>query len=558
MTELDSLLENLPTMVFVKDAKDLRFVRVNRAAEFITGYSRDVFLGKSDYDLFPKEQADFFIAQDRAVLAGKEIVDIPEEPIQTRDRGIRFLHTKKIPIFDSNGEPLFLLGISEDITELKLIQAQRLQLYREEVVFKEREASIKRTEFLSEASLILASSLDYRQNLNQLGARVVSEFCDWCTMSIIKKENTFERVVSIHRDPAKSVIAAELKKTNPLGEEDGGGLSEVIASGKSRMGVVRSKEDLLPEAGDRHHLELLLAMGVRSFVIVPVSARERTFGAIAFAHSSDKEFTVEDRFFAEEIGRRAGLAIENALLYESAQKAIEMRDEFLSIASHELKTPLTSLKLYAQVTELKMARDPAVVLKPEYLGKLLSQFKVQIDRIGRLVDDMLDISRLDRKKLTIHREQFNLVELVSEVIERLSAQVASAGCEFKVSHPGEVVGNWDRFRIEQVITNILSNALKFSPSSLIAISVNRIGDNVELRVRDQGKGIAEADHQRIFQQFERAVSYNEVSGFGLGLFIAKQIVDMHEGSIRVESELGKGAEFIVSLPVRVSEAHLKS
>ena len=116
---LDSIVENIPNMIFLKDAKELRFVRFNRAGEDLLGYSRDDLLGKNDYDFFPKEQADFFTEKDREVLRGKEVVDIPEEPIQTRNKGERILHTKKVPILDANGEPEYLLGISEDITERK-------------------------------------------------------------------------------------------------------------------------------------------------------------------------------------------------------------------------------------------------------------------------------------------------------------------------------------------------------------------------------------------------------------------------------------------------------
>jgi PAS domain S-box-containing protein len=122
---LSSLVENLPDMVFVKDAQELRFIRLNRAAEELLGIPREQLIGKCDYDFFPKEEADFFTAKDRAVLAGRTLIDIPVEPIHTKGKGVRFLHTKKIPIFDSDGRPLYLLGISEDITEKKLAEEER-------------------------------------------------------------------------------------------------------------------------------------------------------------------------------------------------------------------------------------------------------------------------------------------------------------------------------------------------------------------------------------------------------------------------------------------------
>jgi PAS domain S-box-containing protein len=179
---LDSLIENLPDMVFVKDAESLKFVRFNKASEEILGISQQEMMGKNDYDFFPPDEAKHFIDDDRRVLAGDGVVDIPEEVIQTRHRGARILHTRKIPVFDSDGKPEFLLGISEDITELKKAQEASLRLAREEAALKEQAAIARRLEFLSEASKALGSSLDYRISMEKLASIMVPGVLDWCTI----------------------------------------------------------------------------------------------------------------------------------------------------------------------------------------------------------------------------------------------------------------------------------------------------------------------------------------------------------------------------------------
>ncbi|KFE63544.1 sensor histidine kinase [Hyalangium minutum] len=235
---------------------------------------------------------------------------------------------------------------------------------------------------------------------------------------------------------------------------------------------------------------------------------------------------------------------------EGLEAAVRSRDEFLSLASHELKTPLTSLMLQTQLLQRRMERGEA--LPPERVGRLLEQTSRQAQRLARLVDDMLDISRLAAGKLSLEPDTFDLVELAAEVAAKLGPQMTEARCEVSVRVTEPVVGAWDRYRLEQVLTNFLTNAARYSAGKPVEVTVQKLEAHVELRVRDQGRGIAPEDHARIFQKFERAVHSHEVSGLGLGLFIVREIVEMHQGTVRVESALGQGATFIVTLPLRSS------
>ncbi|RYZ63237.1 MAG: HAMP domain-containing histidine kinase, partial [Proteobacteria bacterium] len=241
-----------------------------------------------------------------------------------------------------------------------------------------------------------------------------------------------------------------------------------------------------------------------------------------------------------------GSVVDRALGRQLA--VIRARDEFLSVASHELKTPLTALKLQLQMRLRSLSQGKSEPFALEKLTPLFENDARQINRITRLIDDMLDISRISSGRLTITPEIFDLNELVKEVVDRNRVHLQAYGSDIQFQGGGEVTGYWDRFRIEQVVTNLLTNAVKYGNHLPVIIRVFKTTDErAELVVRDQGIGIAPADQNRIFNRFERAVSPNEVSGLGLGLYISKQIVEDHGGEILVQSEVGRGSEFRVRL-----------
>lgn len=232
------------------------------------------------------------------------------------------------------------------------------------------------------------------------------------------------------------------------------------------------------------------------------------------------------------------------------QTAVRTRDEFLSIASHELKTPLTSLRIQTQMRLRELQKGDSAAFAIDKLRKMIEGDERQINRLTRLIDDMLDVARISSGKLTVTPETVDLGALVHEVCERLAEQVAAAGCTVAIENPEPVVGQWDRFRIEQVVTNLITNAIKYGDGKPVAVHIGSNKEKGVLVVKDRGRGIPKVDHERIFLQFERAVGQGDVAGLGLGLYIVRQILAAHGGSIRVESEIGAGASFIVELPLR--------
>lgn len=243
---------------------------------------------------------------------------------------------------------------------------------------------------------------------------------------------------------------------------------------------------------------------------------------------------------------------ELAIAKDEAEDAVRARDEFLSIASHELKTPLTSMKLQAQVRKRNLERGNVEAFTFDKLTRMITEDEKQINRLSRLVDDMLDISRLTSGKFTFELEETNLNTLVYDILTRFAYQLEVAGTPVTMIANSQVTGYWDKYRIEQVVSNLLTNAMKYGERRPITITVKGDKEYATLEIKDQGIGIDSNDQERIFQQYERAISANSISGLGLGLYIVKEIIETHDGKIFVESKIGKGSTFTVVLPLVIS------
>ncbi|MDM0043285.1 hybrid sensor histidine kinase/response regulator [Variovorax dokdonensis] len=236
--------------------------------------------------------------------------------------------------------------------------------------------------------------------------------------------------------------------------------------------------------------------------------------------------------------------------HRELERAVRMRDDFMSMVSHELRTPLNTLYLETQVRKLHLSKGNTVHFGPDRLPAMIERDQRQIQSMVRLIDDMLDVTRLRSGALTIQPKPTDLVFLARAVVENLSQQAEAAGCAVSLHAPESAPGSWDEFRIEQVITNLLTNALRYGGGLPVEVSVHAAGQWAVVSVRDHGCGIAEEDQRRIFEQFERTEeSRRKAPGLGLGLYITRQIVLAHGGEIEVQSAPGEGATFTVRLPL---------
>jgi signal transduction histidine kinase len=291
---------------------------------------------------------------------------------------------------------------------------------------------------------------------------------------------------------------------------------------------------------------------VRSYLAAPVISRSgEVLGGLFFGHATPGVFNERDEIAITTVAAQAAIAIDNAHLYRAEQKArrnaeeaLRVRDAFLSIASHELKTPVTAVSLQLQSLRREADRDELSVERPR--GKLASAERA-INRLTGLVDELLDVSRLTAGRLEIAREAVDLAEVVDEVVARCDLLAKSTG-SVVVAKTSPALALADRQRIDQVLSNLLSNAIKYGDSKPIEVSCGVEDSRVVVRVRDGGIGIAPDARDRIFERFERAVEARSFSGLGLGLWITKSLVHLMDGDIAVESELGVGSTFTARFP----------
>jgi PAS domain S-box-containing protein len=365
----------------------------------------------------------------------------------------------------------------------------------------DRERLLRRAVFLADASRLLAS-LDVEPALDGVAHLAVPFLGDGCAVDLLGDGGP-RRLIAVSRDPARP-IHPEVRAVTLAGHAS------------------------------------IHAVGPHSYMAVPLIIKHDVIGAMTFVAAPERRYTQQDLDLAEELARRAALSVENARLYRGAQEALRARDEFLSIAAHELRGPLTSLHLAVQ--GLRRGRLPAAAN-----DRVLELIEREDLRLARFVDELLDVGRIRSGQLRFDIEQVDLAEVVREVAARSAPELARAGSSLSIAAT-RAVGQWDRFRLEQVVGNLLSNAIRFGLGKPIEIAVGEGGGRATVAVKDGGIGIPLEKQKRIFEPFERAVSMRHYGGLGLGLYIVRTIVEGLGGGVRVASRPGGGATFTVELP----------
>lgn len=465
---------------------------------------------------------------------------------------IRWVHGQGRVVADASGNVKRMVGTSLDITDRVRADDARVRILTERAARKSAESDRTRAELLAEASARIAGSLSYTETARSIAELAVPKFADLCVVRFadsLSDGGEAPDEVIVHANAEMVEHMAELRKRFPHRKAAPHGVEHVMKTGVASWIPFVDDEMYADISSSDDHENMLAQAQIRSVVVAPMLAHGETLGAIAFALCGPaRQFTEADLSLAEELGRRAGLAIDNARSHLATRKAVAARDEFLSIASHELRTPLTPLQL-----ELESMR--ALVSPIDNASKLTRKLETaerQVRRLGRLIDGLLDVSRLSTGQLKLEPEETDLVVTVRDVCDRFAAEAKSQNVVVEVQNEGDVRGSWDAVRVDQVVVNLFTNAIKYGAGGHILIRIWQEQNEAFLTVRDEGIGIPESELMRVFERYERAVSSRAYGGLGLGLYITKQLVLAHGGRVWATRNEGAGTTFHVRLPKRYS------
>lgn len=552
LTEARGFLQNVleSTTDYAIIALDLSGVVMAwyEGARLLYGYTSDEVLGSLNVgNLFSPEEVDSGRMQrmfDAALSAGRA-EDVFEH---VRRDGERFTASVSVnPRRDAVGNVMGHVLVVKDITQQRLQEERARLLIREQAARAEAETANRRFALLAAASSELSRLLDNGSALQSVARLTATDLAEACIIDLITQQGEIQRIAAAHREPDQEQPLQDLTAPDP----------ETPCFAR----VLGGEPVILPDipAHDLHQLtsDPIQAEAIRPFefgsaMIVPIPGRDGVLGAIWLFSTRPERYGSPDLDFALDLANRVGLALDNARLYREAQDAVTAREEFLSVASHELRTPITSLRGQAQLMIRQL--DAKGMPDPERLLRAFRVIDVQSDRLTRLLSQLLDVSRLQAGKLELERSQADLRSIVAEVVTRTQAATSTHSIELRV--PEELVAHIDPLRLEQVVTNLLDNAVKYSPEGgRVEVELSRSEANtLRLAVRDWGEGIPPEHRAHIFDRFHQGPGRYRSSGMGLGLYISRQIVELHGGQIEAEFPPDGGTRFVVTLPTEISAA----
>ncbi|HYX26379.1 MAG TPA: ATP-binding protein [Thermoanaerobaculia bacterium] len=420
--------------------------------------------------------------------------------------------------------------------------------------------SARRLALLAELGRQLSSSLDYQEMLGFLPELMVQELADLAILDVFDERGEIRRAAVACRDPEHREIVEELRQRYPPKVGAPAGMGLVLRTGEPVLTPEITEEQIRAAAQDEHHLELLLRLRTTSSMLVPLVAHGRVLGALALSLThGERRYGPADLAFAEDVGQRAALALDNARLYAQTQEYVRQleaadrrKDEFLAMLAHELRNPLGAIANAGHVLDRRAEGDPRTRELVAVVGR-------QIRHLARLVDDLLDVSRFSHGHIELHKAPLELRRAVEGAVEAARPLVEQRRQTLALSLADEPL--WleaDATRIEQVLSNLLHNAAKFTPpGGRIELAARRDGGEVVIAVRDDGAGISPDLLPRIFDLFvqeERSLDRSH-GGLGIGLTLVRSLVERHGGTIAAASAgLGRGSELTVRLPFHTPPA----
>ena len=509
----EALVENAPPITFVKYL-DGRYASINGRSLAELGLGPEAFVGRTDYDVFPRKIADGLRERDRRVLEAGHAIET--EDLIIHETHERVYLAVRFPIRDASGRIAMLGGIATDITE--------------------RQSRLRAQELLAEVGRVVASSLDQQEIATRLAETVVPQLADGALLELVEPSGARSLAIAHHRDPA---LARRVRRVHLA--------DAVLREIEPRCRRVVSPDQLAELAADDVSRATLRRLAPASVLTIPLAAAGRAMGMWVFVRGAGRPpYDDLDFALARTVGLRTSLALDNAQLYEASRRAIRARDEVLGIVAHDLRNPLDTIMLSAD------ALDRRLPAEADRERRSLAAIDRAANEMRTLISDLLDHYAIERGEIAVAVRRWPAGELLDAVVEDHRARIEAASLALDVERPldlPEVAIDHDR--ILQVFGNLVGNAVKFTPAGgRVTIGARRRDGEVEYFVRDTGIGLAPEQIAHLFDRYWRA-DRTDRRGVGLGLAISKGIVEAHGGRIWANSELGKGTTVAFTVPEAV-------
>lgn len=532
-----------------------RVILFNQGAERIFGYSAEEVIGKPLAMLLPARHRAAHGRQVREFggsgVAARRMGE-RDEVVGLRRSGEEFPAEASISRVEVDGRA-FYTAVLRDISERRRVEDERARLMeREREARRTAEAAERRASFLADATEVLETSLDYATTLQNLADLAVPRIADVCFIDVLEN-GAARRVASAASTPALADTAQRLHAF-PRSSDEPYLTRESIVSGRAVLVREATRRSLDRVTQHPDHLRFLLELRPRSYITVPLLARGRTLGAIALVATEESPtYTQADLSLAEELGRRAALAVDNSRLYGMAQDATRARDEMLGIVSHDLRNPLSAIMMCAS------ALDEGLAGANESLRYMVSAIAESASWMNRLIQDLLDMASIESGHLSLERRPVQAEDILARLEMTFASTVKEEGITFVTSaQPALPPLLVDSERILQVLANLVANSVKFTSAGgeIRVLAAPSDGDpaRVAFEVSDTGCGIPPEHLPHIFDRFWQARRGARQRGTGLGLAISRGIVEAHGGAMGVESEVGRGSTFRFTLPVATGAA----
>jgi predicted ATPase/signal transduction histidine kinase/tRNA A-37 threonylcarbamoyl transferase component Bud32 len=473
-------------------------------------------------------------------IAARDVKSIMAAPIERQGRLVGVLYFENNLVADVFASPTRARLFALLATQIAISLENAL-------LFAEQAHAAATATFLADAGAILAESLDYRVTLSKVARLAVPFLADWCLVDVIE-DGVARRVAGTHVNPARQAELAELAARYPASLDSPQLAGQALRTGEAQLASDVTDAEVASVTADATHAALVRALGVSAVMAVPLIVRGKIVGAVTLVSAqATRRYGVSDLATARELARRAALALDNAWLYRESEAAARQRDQFLALASQELRTPLLSLQETAQRTLLQPPEDART-------RGAMAAVEQQTSQLGRILGELRSVAQIQLGELALQREALDLMAIVRELLPRLAEPLRRNHCVVALHGSDAILGSWDRRALTEIVAHLIDNAMTFGAGGSIDVSCEADDGVARLIVADHGAGILAERLPHLFDPFAQARPAGQAGGLGLGLFIVQRLLAAMGGTVRAENGPEAGAIFTVELPRHAGDA----